>query len=148
MKNVAFVTYNSVGDSLSSGWHDGPSDRRALVLQRTTGDGASVKLEPGQRSDQISILWGELQKALPELDHIVVYVGANGSQRAIALAGQLPASKISFVGCDCGILQKEAMIQAAGLTEARRLLCECGGHRTMKRLYTHFMETGTLHPSG
>jgi len=36
------------------------------------------------------------------------------------------------------------MIQASGLALAGRVLCECGGHRTMRVLYENFMATGTL----
>lgn len=148
MKNVAFVTYNTVGGDLSSGWYSGPEGRRALVLQNTKGDGSpsSRAIGEGNRREQIGLLWIELQKSLPELDHVVVYVGANGSESAIKLAAQLPASKVTFVSCDCGLPFKEVLIQQAGLTEATRVLCECGGHRTMEKLYLGFMGTGALRP--
>lgn len=97
--------------------------------------------------DEIGTLWGKLQETIAEIEHVVVYVGSNGSERAIALAAQLPASKVTFVGCDCGLLQKEAMVQTAGLAAARRMLCECGGHRTMGQLFERFMETGELAPA-
>src|SRR5262245_4125103 len=79
MKNVAFITYNSVGDDLSSGWHDGPSNRRALVLQNSRGEAwgaanpATYTYAPGEgdeliarRAAEIGGLWGQLQQALPE----------------------------------------------------------------------------------
>lgn len=142
---VAFVTYNAVGDGLSSGWHGSPG-RRALVLQNTRGEGtrSTGPIGAAARREQSSILWGQLQEALPELDHVVVYVGTEGSERAIALAAQLPADKVTFVGCDCGLVIKTALIAAAGLIDAQLVLCECGGHRTMRRLYDSFMETGEL----
>lgn len=158
MNNAAFVTYNTVGEKLSSGWHSGPSGRRALVLQNSRGeewgavDPARYTYAPGEgnelqnrRVEEIGNLWGKLQQALPELDHVVVYVGAGGSQRAVALAAQLPASKVTFVGCDCGFDRKIELARSVGLSEARWVDCECGGHRTMERLYTRFMETGELH---
>src|SRR3990167_8889021 len=142
MEKVAFVTYNTVGENLSSGWH-GSNGRRALVLQRTKGDGRrsggnANQLSSDGRREEVGILWGELQKALPELDHVVVYVGANGSQRAIELASTVPPSKVTFVGCDCGLPEKEFMIQQAGMDEAGRVLCECGGHLTMELLFKSF----------
>ena len=158
LKNVAFVTYNTVGDKLSSGWHKS-NGRRAFLLQNSTGKWGArrdpnvpsgpmrVTDEYADRvSEEISSLWSELQTVLSEIDHVVVYVGSRGSERAIALAAQLSASQVTFVGCDCGILIKEAMVQAAGLAKARRLLCECGGHRTMETLFECFMETGELLP--
>lgn len=160
MRKVAFVTYNRVGDGVVSGWHDS-NGRQALVLQNSRGEEWAVdpiyksspnysraKVECVDRvRDEIGNLWGQLQEVLPELDHIVVYVGSAGSERAIELAAQLPASKVTFVGCDCGLPFKEATVLRAGLAEARRMLCECGGVRTMGRLYAAFMATGELRTS-
>jgi len=165
MKRIAFVTYNTIGN-LESGWHNGPESRQALVVQNSKCgkwavdallDGASVPPPDYKRSetkyadhvrDEIGKLWEQLQKALPDLDHVVVYVGSKGSERAIALAAQLSPSKVTFVGCVCGLLVKEALIQAAGMAGTRRMLCECGGGRTLERLYRRFMETGELSDSG
>ena len=158
MQKVAFVTYNTVGDGLASGWH-GSNGRRALVLQNGSGERWAVdsfyRAEGADYSrrnhanhvvSEIDRLWGELQQSLSEIDHVVVYVGSNGSEHAIALAAQLPSSKVTFVGCGCGLPYKEAMIQTAGLADAKRMLCECGGHWTMGALFQSFMETGVLHP--
>lgn len=145
MNNVAFVTYNTVGDGLSSGWHES-NGRRALLLQNSKGEGtlSSGPIGTDRRREECDILWGELQKELSHLDHVVVYVGVRGSEHAIELAGQLPASKVTFVACPCDLLSKEILVQEAGLIDAGRLLCECGGHRTMGMLYERFMVTGTL----
>ena len=145
MNKVAFVTYNTVDENLTSGWHES-EDRHAMVLQNTKGEGTRDGGPIGRdnRQEQISTLWKELQQVLSELDQVVVYVGTNGSERAIALASELPADKVTFVGCDCNLPMKEIMIQAVGLGKARRILCECGGHHTMKGLYDRFMATGTL----
>lgn len=158
MKTIAFVTYNTVGQDLNDGWHEGGEGRKAFVLQNSKGGSWGAKNPVnydysrsegdslvGQRMDEIGNLWGRLQEALPELDHVVVYVGANGSQRAIALAAMLPPSKVTFVGCDCGFGRKVEYARAAGLSKARWVDCECGGHRTMRTLYESFMETGALY---
>lgn len=156
---VAFVTYNQVDGELANGWH-GSEDRKAFILQNSRGQRWGARYNPDTPSgefrtdeeyvdrvrDEISTLWSQLHEALPELDHVVVYVGSKGSERAIALATQLPASKVTFVGCDCGLPIKEILIQSAGLHQARRVLCECGGHATMKRLFTRFMVSGSLGP--
>lgn len=146
MKKVAFVTYNTLGN-LVSGWHT-QDDRSALVLQNTKGEGSLIEGPIGRdnRMNQIGVLWSELQRSIPTLDHVVVYVGADGSQRAIAMAAQLPPSKVTFVACDCGLSIKEALIQASGMSEAGRILCACGGHYAMRGLFDHFMATGTLLP--
>ncbi len=148
MKNIAFVTYNTVGNSISSGWHDGSDGRRALVLQNTTGARWAVAPGSGIHADRVEStidnLWGQLHEALPDLDQLVVYVGDSGSERAIELAGKLPSSKVTFVGCGCNGYAKRCKAQAAGLAEARWLTCECGGHGTMGRLFQRFMATGAL----
>jgi 1-aminocyclopropane-1-carboxylate deaminase/D-cysteine desulfhydrase-like pyridoxal-dependent ACC family enzyme len=95
---------------------------------------------------EVDQLWGELQRVVNDIDHVVVYVGSNGSEHAITLAAQLPSSKVTFVGCDCGLPEKEALIQASGLADAKLMLCECGGHWTMEALFQRFMETGEIHP--
>lgn len=143
MNNVAFVTYNTL-DGIESGWLEA-NGRRALVLQNTNGSGSrSVGSPIGavQRVEQITMLWAELLGQLTKLDHIVVYLGARGSERAIALATQLPASKVTFVSCDCGLPFKEVMIQSAGLDDAGRVRCECGGHQTISRMIRDFLATG------
>lgn len=156
MKCVAFVTYNRVGEGLSNGWHEGPNGRRALVLQNTRGstwfakqrfeNAAERTAEDDRVRDEIGNLWDQLQEALPNLDHIVVYVGSSGSERAIELAAHLPAQKVTFVLCDCGISHKLNLIRGNGLANAQLVRCECGGHGSMRRLYDRFVESGALVP--
>lgn len=164
MNNVAFLTYNTVWSGLRNGWHDGPDGRRAFVLQNDSGNRWAVedlfedpntipggysrraKANVDHVSGKIEDLWGQLQTVLSDLDHVVVYVGANGSERAIVLAAQLPASKVTFVGCSCNLPIKELLVQSAGLTEAGRVLCECGGRQTMRKLLDNFLTSGELCP--
>lgn len=147
MRNVAFVTYNTL-DGFTSGWVEA-NGRRALVLHNTNGEGSRRNGQPigaVKRIEQIVTLWDELLRSLTEIDHIVVYIGSRGSERAIALAGRLPASKVTFVACDCGLPLKEILVQAAGLHQAGRILCECGGHLTMAKLIHNFLASGELEP--
>ena len=157
MTTAAFITYNTVGNGLANGWHDAPAGHRAFVVQNTKGetwgaaDPATYTYARGEggalverRMEEIGSLWGQLQKVMPELDHVIVYVGANGSQRAIALAANLPVSKVTFVGCDCGFHRKVEFARAVGLAEARWVECECGGHSTMRALFEAFMRSGAL----
>ena len=141
MNNVAFVTYNTLGDGdLSSGWHT-ESDRRAFVLQNTKGGRAVEKGPAGKslRESEIELLWKELELELQSLDHVVIYLGANGSQRAIELCSGLDPRKLVFVTCDCGVPAKTAMVQERGLSGAGKIPCECGGQDTMKELFEAFM---------
>ena len=156
----AFLTYNTVGDgSLKSGWHK-RDEQEALVLQNTRGFRWAVNESAGEgdgpppgysRSDdqhvgvvkdQIEQLWEQLASELDMLDFLVIYLGSTGSERFIELAQELPPEKITFVGCDCKLGRKTRMIRDAGLWGAGRLLCECGGRRTMSELLNDFLERG------
>lgn len=163
MKNAAFVTYNLVGRGiLDSGWHEGSENRRALVVQNTRGVpwGAreSVEKPCGEKRNsleyvrrvcgEIESAWGKLQEALPALDHIIVYVGARGSENAIALAAQLPEEKVTFVMCDCGWDEKLALIEEAGMSGAGVVECDCGGHDKMHELLQKFMRYGSIPERG
>jgi hypothetical protein len=120
-------------------------------LQNTKGEGVrsrGVQIGRDERIEQSSLLWEKLVEALPELDRVVVYLGANGSQRAVELAAEkADPKKVTFVSCGCGLLQKELLLEETGLTDVGRVLCECGGHLTMEKLYKDFMAQGTL-PTG
>jgi len=147
MKKVAFVTYNAMGYNLANGWHKGGDDRQALVLQKTKGierpncNYTDPAFAP-YRHEQTALLWAELEKSLPELDHIVVYVGSFGSENAVRLAAQLPASKVTFVGCSCNRSAKQWLAKCVGLGDSEWIDCECYGVYTMTDLYDNFMETG------
>lgn len=164
MNRVAFVTYNSVGEGLSNGWHEGPEGRQAYVLQNSTGNRWAVEALFSNADDvpdgysrsqgkyvdhvrnEIDGIWRQLQEALSTLDHIVIYLGSRGSELAIELASSLPTSQVTFVGCKCGLPHKEGLIQQSGLADVGRLLCECGGRRTMRALFECFMTSGQLLP--
>ncbi|OGZ08207.1 MAG: hypothetical protein A3C93_00980 [Candidatus Lloydbacteria bacterium RIFCSPHIGHO2_02_FULL_54_17] len=156
---TAFVTYNTVGHGeLPSGLHTSPCGAEALVLQNTKGEAWGAKRAPGSyertpsegktltanRQEEIGALWEELQKHATEIDHLVVYVGANGSQRAVALSAQLPPERVTYVLCNCSLPAKENVIALMGMSAARRVDCECGGHDTMRAIFDRFMERGTL----
>ncbi len=145
MKTVAFVTYNTVGQT-TSGWHDGSEGRRGLVLQNATGNErfATLASEGDKVSDEIARLWQILTEQLPTLDAVVIYVGTNGSEKAIELARVLDPSKVMFVLCDCSLHAKTALIHQSGLQESRQIVCECRGVATMQRLFRSFLETGIL----
>lgn len=156
----AFVTYNNVGDgSLASGWHSNEG-REALLLQNTRGykwavqepAGGADRPPPGYDRDdeknvravksQIEQLWETLREQADSLDFIVIYLGASGSELFIELAQDLPASKVIFAVCDCDLGLKAQMVRNAGLLKSGRIICECGGRRTLGRLFESFLYEG------
>ena len=163
---VGFMTYNSIGKAgtISNGAHETP-ERRAIVLQgspkntwaASTVDGGCEVPPPGYDRDQsryvdfvsneIDRLWIDLSQTIDELDHVVIYVGARGSERALELAAILPAQKVTLVMCDCDLERKLRLVSEVGdLRNARRILCECGGHMTLYQMFRHYLETGTVIP--
>lgn len=147
MKTAAFVTYNVMSGNIASGWHEAEG-RRALVLQNTRGDGRwGNPIGATERARQSLTLWEQLQESLPSLDHVVVYVGTNGSEAAILLAAKLPAHKVTFVGCDCGLGFKKTLVAKAGMSRSRWIDCACGGHGMMRKLFDSFLATGELVPA-
>jgi hypothetical protein len=153
MAKTAFITYNAVGeDAYPSGWLTTPQGNAALVLQGTKGrkyeDGPMTRSD-GTRDvegvqDEVEKAWQFLEKHLPELDHVVVYVGARGSENAISHAARLPAHKVTLVMCDCSLDAKDELIERAGLTEAHVIICGCGGHAVMQELLEEFLATGAI----
>lgn len=168
MKNttVGFMTYNAIGraGTISNGTYETP-ERRAIVLQGSPkdtwavckADGGEKIAPPGYDRDQsryvnfvsneIDRLWTDLSRAIDELDHIVIYVGAKGSERALELAASLSPEKVTLVMCDCELGRKLYLVSQTGkLKEARRILCECGGNETFHRMFRCYLETGTVIP--
>lgn len=85
-------------------------------------------------------------KSLAELDYVVVYVGALGSEGAIALAAQAPRDKVRFVLCDCALDEKFNQVHKHGMERVPYLMCECGGRATMGKLVRQFLQTGSVGP--
>jgi hypothetical protein len=166
MQTAAFVTYNNVRDPqtkqpVESGWHD-KDERRALVLQSTNSNTfaeACTRLLMGlytprvidatidTTSQRIDQLWPVLTEVINTLEHVVIYVGVNGTEHAIKMASQLPIEKLVFLMCDCDIPWKRGLLADVGLQNAKTIIIrECGGEHSMGKAYRDFLETGTLPP--
>lgn len=173
MAAAAFLTYNSVGEPGTYPGELERNGHTAIIVQHPRGQrwGAEVdgqapvgprqSLEEAEseleRQQMISA--GEARRQLiaelyagfadpakvAELDYIVVYVGASGSEGALRLASQLPPEKVRIVTCDCDLYQKRLMAVQLGI-EAPYLVCECGGRTTMGHLLERYLETGLVGP--
>jgi len=144
MSKIGFITYNTL-PSFQNGWVKSTDGlRSALVVQDTKGRGSLYEERRLRTTEEvraeIAKSWETLDKSLPELDRVVIYIGASGSEDAIERATKVPAKKLTFIGCSCGLEKKEALIQSAGLRDANRFLCECGGHITMTAMIQAFLE--------
>jgi hypothetical protein len=123
MKTVAFMTYRGV-DGYATGWHE-RDGRKALVIW-----------SPSYRLDS------ELERCLPELDHIVIYVGESCMEEAIEVARRVKGSA-TFVGCRCGMDSKFLLLQQAGFALEQTLVSECWGTETMGKLVDSFLSSGS-----
>ena len=175
MAKAAFLTYNSVGEpgSYLNGVTERDGNE-AYIVQFPRGQRWGAKVngrdpvgprqtleeaeseEERQEMMQISDLRQELvsdlyagffEKAvLDELDFVVIYVGAGGSEGAIQLAAQVDPAKVRFVLCDCNLDGKLSEIGRYIKTNVPYRICECGGQRTMGKLVESFLETGVVGP--
>ena len=148
MNKIGFVTYNTL-TGFKNGWVKSVDGlRSALIVQDTNGRGSLDDEKRTRTTEEIRLevakSWETLDESLSELDHVVIYVGASGSEGAIERATKVPAKKLTFIGCSCGLEKKEVLIQSAGLCDANRFLCECGGHRTMAAMIRSFLESETV----
>lgn len=143
---AAFVSYNAI-PGYSAGWHEN-NGHRALVLPNTMGKEHATD-SPGKRGakavvNEIDRLWTQLRDVLSEIDHVVIYVGAQGSEYAIELASRIDSSKVTYVLCDCLLERKQKLLVGVGHAEARQIMCECSGTETMSRLCGEFLESGLI----
>ncbi len=173
MAKALFLTYNTVGDGSYPKVTE-RNGHSALIVQHPRGQrwGASVQgrdpvgerqtledaRDGAERREMLDIekmrvnLVNDLYagafdpKAIDEVDFIVIYVGAGGSEGAIELAATLPKEKVRFLFCDCNLGAKHRCIVENGLEEVPFLVCECGGRASMAGILEAFLETGNVGP--
>ncbi len=170
-----FLTYNSVGktNAFPTGVVEN-NGHQAVIVQHPKGQqwGAAIDGYPpvgerqsldqaiseDERQEMLAIgatreqliqsLYSEAfsPETLANMDFVVVYVGAAGSEGAIGLAARAGRQKARFVLCDCGLRAKVLTIAAECGEGAPFLQCECGGQATMEQLVREFLQTGTVGP--
>lgn len=143
---AAFLSYNAI-PGFNSGWHKGEV-HSALVIPNSRGDQLAAVFmgESGNNAvtDEITRLWIRLSESLSDIDKVIVYVGDNGSEVAIDLAGRLPANQVVYVLCDCNLEAKRQKIAGNGHQRAKEIICECRGMSTMSRLAREFLRSGQI----
>lgn len=145
---VAMISYNTFVDGEHNGWKNN-GDNSVLLLQNSNGSkwGMTQNI-PAPRSEAgkqwnfeaktlLDPLWEELKRELPTIDKVVFYVGSDGAERVIDLAGDngLTPDHAIFVMCDCNMSRKMGVVRDRGFSSSQRVMCECGGHNTMNRIY-------------
>ncbi len=172
MATALFLTYNTVGEPGT--FENGPVERnghkavicqhpkgkqwgagsppvpdgvpRCLADARTEAERQDMLAHGAAREEAVRGLYAEAIGASEELpDFVVVYVGAGGSEGAIALAAALPHERLRFVMCDCCWEFKLSLLAQFGCCDdsgAQYLMCRCGGHDAMLGAVNQFLETG------
>jgi hypothetical protein len=125
MSKAAFLSYNKFSSRLLDGLYK-QGGREALVLQK--GDYSQLRL---------------LEYSLPELDHVVIYLGSLNIAKFLSLAAHVNPDKVILLCCPCALEEKQRHLHASGLQNARQIGCLCGGYE-MRELYEKFMETGEI----
>jgi hypothetical protein len=145
MEKVAIVTYNRIGreygnQEYKNGVMKGENkeihifqnERGTFAEWRSEGSPMGETMARAARADAARGVTGKLK--LEELDRIYLYVGASGGEKAIEQTRDLPASKITYVMCDCDIRHKRNLIKVIGNADARVIRSECGGNYTLERI--------------
>jgi hypothetical protein len=151
---IAMVSYNTFVGGEQNGWKRN-GDREILLLQNETGaewgisKSLSTKgLQAGidECVKQVESLWSQLVEALPSMDKVFIYVGADGAERVIELASQhgLTPDKATFFSCRCNTDRKMSVAHSLGFASSRVIHCECGGQHTMEVVYRRALNEGVL----
>lgn len=156
--SCAFISYNTFVEGMENGSYE-HGDRKVVLLQNPAarrwaarGNEPSVpgdeRPEESRRADREEAIVGMYAglRYVVCADHVVMYVGA-GSMREhdyFPFVAGRHSSQVTFVFCDCDESSKRKWLLQKGFASARVVECECGGHDTMKRLFTRFMEEGEL----
>ena len=152
---VALLSYNTFFDTDKKGW---VNDSLFLIQGENGATWAAPQSGPVALAtvlkakgdlmvrEAVESHWSQLTESLPLLDAMVIYVGDRGSEHSIARAAEhgLAPEKAVFVFCNCNMEAKLGAINRHGFGDSRRMMCECGGHVTMRRIATEFLETGAL----
>lgn len=144
---VAMFSYNGFVSGERNGWKVGANNDLLLIQDPegrpwgTTQSGLSISGMTSESHSAIGTAWQALEAEIPKLDKFIIYVGSYGAERAIELAKQnnIPAGKITFVMCDCGLSNKLQSIRKCSYEVSTQVMCECGGRSTMNRLYQEYM---------
>lgn len=144
---IAMFSYNGFVSSERNGWKQGVSNEILLIQDPegrpwgTTQSGISTSEMSRESHSVIENAWQALEAEIPTLDKFIIYVGSYGAERAIELAKQnnIPANKITFVMCDCGLSNKLQIISRCSYKDSAQMMCECGGRSTMNCLYQKYL---------
>jgi hypothetical protein len=121
-----------------------PGEPVSLAKAKTKKERKELIATEKKRGNVIRDLYSATWDEIAACDHLVVYVGAAGSEAAISLAAQLSEKNIVFVFCDCCLGYKQDFLASFGLADKKQIMCECGGRKTMHKLFTKFMQIGKL----
>lgn len=150
---IAMISYNTFLAEEHNGWkHNGSNS--VLLLQNADGRkwGASQTARKTHKEWYqetkaiVAPLWEQLKSELPTIDKVVFYVGSHGAERVIELAAEhgLTPDRAAFLLCGCNTPRKIEMIRSRGFSSSMSMVCECGGHDTMRRLYYDVLCHGSL----
>ncbi len=155
-KTVAFLSYNAI-PGLEEGWHENQKmGTKMLVLPNSHNEKFMKEYSGNEENtavkDQLIFLWKKLhktikdfdQKTIKDVDQIVFYVGAFGYKIAVRLAKKFPANKITYVACECALIEVKKLIKEVGHGESTLIVSEHHGIKTMPRLCKKFLKTGEI----
>jgi hypothetical protein len=142
-KKIAVVTYNRVGNGQYPNGR--VSGRNTEVYLAQNGHRTKWAAQPYSEADPrtrraAAAMDVIAQVDLEQMDHVYLYVGTGGGEKAIWETGNLPAKNVTYVMCDCNTWAKRDLIERVGNADAKVIWCECGGRHTLDRIVKGLLE--------
>ena len=136
-KKIAIVTYNRIGNGQYENGVIKTKDKEIYIAQnghkaKWAASGGNDREKEKTRSMVAATTVRQID--LKNMDHVYLYVGANGGEEAIRQTRNMPADKITYVMCGCNYGMKERMVRDLGNDGAEIVRCECGGRDTLEKI--------------
>jgi hypothetical protein len=137
LASILFVTYRRLpfNNGLNVGSHD---------VYVASGDICHPARERSAVQNQVQFLASLLLPEISVYDKVVIYLGADSFEEAIAIADGLSPDKLVFVTCDCDLSRKQDFLDERGFSGSEIVLCECNDVKTMSALIAAHLHRDNL----
>lgn len=136
MESIGVVTPNGLEECRSMGWLVAPNGRRAFLFWD--------KPEKPESRERYEPYFSQLEKVLPLLEQVVVYLDSTWWEWVLARVACVPRKKLVLLTCTCRLDAKEKSIGAAGLDDVPLLLVDCEGREGVRMVLHTFFEEGRI----
>jgi hypothetical protein len=143
-KNIAFITYNRVGD----GFHPEVIETKEYNIHIVQmGPNYDKRIDPTLNFDEKlrarnkfaeNVVMKAGRLPLNKMDEIFVYIGLVGAEPVVMYTKNIP-TKLHYVTCDCNLHKKKELIKEHGHKDADIIPSECSGNETLERILHNYI---------